>query len=83
MPVRPRRHQHRLRLTASEYVDLEVGPSWDTGVPFDRYHALYHEWAHLFGTGSWGFRYFEGGIDDREPDELDPGAPVGLPGCND
>jgi hypothetical protein len=79
MPVRPRRRrEHRLHLSAVSFVDLSIGPREDSAVAFDRLHQVYHEHAARFDTNSWAFRYFELGIDDREPMEID--GPVGLPG---
>jgi hypothetical protein len=65
-------------LSAREYVDLSLGPRPDVALPFDHYHKLYHEHSARFDTTSWGYRYFELGVDDREPMEID--GPVGLPG---
>ena len=45
MPVRPRRRQHRLALSLGDFVDLTIGPTDDSAVPFDRLHAIYHEWG--------------------------------------
>lgn len=80
MPIRPRRRQHRLHLAVREYVDLAIGPAEDSPIPFDRYHALYHEHREKFASDAWAFRYFEGGTDDREPMELDLDEPNGCPG---
>lgn len=62
---------------------MAIGPSEDSPIPFDRYHALYHEHAGWFDSTSWAFGYFETGVDDREPMELDPAEPVGCPGVPD
>jgi hypothetical protein len=70
-----------MHLGVVEFIDLSIGPRWDTPIPFDRYHALYHEWAHLFDTSSWAYQFFETGADARAPMELDPNEPVGLPGA--
>jgi hypothetical protein len=85
MPVRPRRRQHRLHLSLIDFINLSIGPRQDLPVQFDRLHAVYHEHASRFDTSSWAFRYFELGIDDRVPMELDPEQPVGCPGlpCDD
>ena len=70
VPVRSRRRQHRLHLGAREFVDLSIGPSEVSPIPFDRYLALYLEHAGWFDSSSWAFGYFDTGVDDREPMEL-------------
>jgi hypothetical protein len=55
---------------------LSIGPWPDE--PLDELRAVFEEHRRRFDDGDWAVRYFERGIDYREPH--DDGLPVGV-GC--
>jgi hypothetical protein len=57
---------------------LTVGPR--DGEDLDELRAVFSEHRRRFEDGDWAVRYFEHGIDDREPHDDGLAVGVGCPG---
>ena len=60
---------------------LTIGPRDDGEL--DELRAVFAEHRRRFEDGDWAMRYFEHGIDDREPHDDGLAVGVGCPGLAD
>jgi hypothetical protein len=79
VPVRPRRRRRaRQALTLRRFMDLTIGPNGAESMAV--LAAVFAEHRRRFDGSSWGARYFDQGIDDREGESPRVDTADGLPG---
>jgi hypothetical protein len=85
MPVRPRRSRRsRNALTLQAFIDLAIGPNGASEHYLGALEAIYREHRRRFDPEHWCVRYWEHGIDDREPVEVvEPTTDAELPGTEE